>query len=188
MGPYIAMSNPITRRKLLQAGAAASASVLIGPAAMARTYAANEKIRFALDRHRRHGRQGRGRGLRRADHRGGRRGCQPRRRLDQEDQEPVRRREDLHRLPQALRRAEAARRRLGCHARSPSLPRHRPRPRRRAGRLLREAAVPRHLRGPQAARAGQGEEGRHADGQPGPLRRARPAAVRVDLAGNASAT
>ena len=42
------MNNPITRRKLLQAGAAASASVLIGPAAMARTYSANEKIRFAL--------------------------------------------------------------------------------------------------------------------------------------------
>jgi predicted dehydrogenase len=42
------MSNAITRRKLLQAGAVASASVLIGPAAMARTYAANEKIRFAL--------------------------------------------------------------------------------------------------------------------------------------------
>ena len=42
------MSNVITRRKLLQAGAAASASVLIGPAAMARTYSANEKIRFAL--------------------------------------------------------------------------------------------------------------------------------------------
>jgi len=42
------MSNPITRRKLLRAGAAASASVLIGPAAMARTYSANEKIRFAL--------------------------------------------------------------------------------------------------------------------------------------------
>ena len=42
------MSNPITRRKLLRAGAAASASVLIVPAAMARTYSANEKIRFAL--------------------------------------------------------------------------------------------------------------------------------------------
>ena len=42
------MNNPITRRRLLQAGAAASASVLIGPAAMARTYAANEKIRFGL--------------------------------------------------------------------------------------------------------------------------------------------
>ena len=42
------MSTRITRRKLLQSGAAASAAVLIGPAAMARTYAANEKIRFAL--------------------------------------------------------------------------------------------------------------------------------------------
>ena len=42
------MNNPISRRKLLQAGAVASASVLIGPAAMARTYSANEKIRFAL--------------------------------------------------------------------------------------------------------------------------------------------
>jgi predicted dehydrogenase len=41
------MSNSITRRNLLRAGAAASASVLIGPVAMARTYAANEKIRFA---------------------------------------------------------------------------------------------------------------------------------------------
>ena len=42
------MSRPISRRKLLQAGAAASASLLIGPAAMARTYSANEKIRFVL--------------------------------------------------------------------------------------------------------------------------------------------
>ncbi len=42
------MRNSITRRRLLQAGAAASASLLIGPAAMARTYSANEKIRFAL--------------------------------------------------------------------------------------------------------------------------------------------
>ena len=42
------MRNSITRRRLLQAGAAASASLLIGPASMARTYAANEKIRFAL--------------------------------------------------------------------------------------------------------------------------------------------
>jgi predicted dehydrogenase len=43
------MSTAITRRRVLQAGAAASAaSVLIGPAAMARTYSANEKIRFAL--------------------------------------------------------------------------------------------------------------------------------------------
>ena len=42
------MSNRITRREVLQAGVAASAaSVLIGPAAMARTYSANEKIRFA---------------------------------------------------------------------------------------------------------------------------------------------
>ncbi len=45
---HIAMKHIITRRKLLQAGAAASASLLIGPAAMARTYSANEKIRFAL--------------------------------------------------------------------------------------------------------------------------------------------
>jgi predicted dehydrogenase len=46
------MSKRITRRRILQAGTAASvsavASVLIGPAAMARTYSANEKIRFAL--------------------------------------------------------------------------------------------------------------------------------------------
>ncbi len=42
------MKNQITRRRVLQAGAAASASILIGPAAMARTYTANEKIRFAL--------------------------------------------------------------------------------------------------------------------------------------------
>ena len=41
------MSNPITRRDFLRAGAAASSSLLIGPAAMARTYSANEKIRFA---------------------------------------------------------------------------------------------------------------------------------------------
>jgi len=42
------MSHPINRRNLLRAGAATSASVLIVPAAMARTYSANEKIRFAL--------------------------------------------------------------------------------------------------------------------------------------------
>jgi predicted dehydrogenase len=42
------MNTQINRRKLLQAGAAASASLLIGPAAMGRTYQANEKIRFAL--------------------------------------------------------------------------------------------------------------------------------------------
>ena len=42
------MKNQITRRRLLKTVAAASASVLIGPAAMARTYSANEKIRFAL--------------------------------------------------------------------------------------------------------------------------------------------
>ena len=42
------MRNPITRRQVLRAGAAASASLLIGPATMARTYSANEKIRFAL--------------------------------------------------------------------------------------------------------------------------------------------
>ena len=41
------MTNPISRRSVLQAGAAASASLLIGPASMARTYEANEKIRFA---------------------------------------------------------------------------------------------------------------------------------------------
>ncbi len=40
------MSNPITRRDLLRTGAAASASLVIGSATMARTYAANEKIRF----------------------------------------------------------------------------------------------------------------------------------------------
>jgi len=40
------MGNPVTRRDLLRAGAAASASLLVGPAAMARTFAANEKIRF----------------------------------------------------------------------------------------------------------------------------------------------
>ncbi len=42
------MRNQITRRSLLKTVAAASASVLIGPAAMARTYSANDKIRFAL--------------------------------------------------------------------------------------------------------------------------------------------
>jgi len=42
------MSNRITRRKFLQAGAAAAASVLICSAPTARTYAANNKIRFAL--------------------------------------------------------------------------------------------------------------------------------------------
>jgi predicted dehydrogenase len=43
------MKKTLTRRELLQTTAAATAaSVLIGPAAMARTYAANEKIRFAL--------------------------------------------------------------------------------------------------------------------------------------------
>ena len=42
------MHNRITRRRVLQAGVATSASLLIGPAAMARTYSANEKIRFAL--------------------------------------------------------------------------------------------------------------------------------------------
>lgn len=42
------MSTTISRRRLLRAGAAASTSVLIVPAAMARTYAANEKIRFGL--------------------------------------------------------------------------------------------------------------------------------------------
>ena len=41
------LSKPITRRDLLRAGAAASGSLLIGPAAWARTYSANEKIRFA---------------------------------------------------------------------------------------------------------------------------------------------
>jgi len=40
------MSNPITRRELFRTGAAASASLVIGSAAMARTYGANEKIRF----------------------------------------------------------------------------------------------------------------------------------------------
>jgi predicted dehydrogenase len=45
----INMAQPITRRKLLQTGLAASAaSVLIGPASWARTYSANEKIRFGL--------------------------------------------------------------------------------------------------------------------------------------------
>ena len=48
MGSPITMHNPITRRRVLQAGVATSASLLIGPAAMARTYSANEKIRFAL--------------------------------------------------------------------------------------------------------------------------------------------
>jgi predicted dehydrogenase len=43
----INMKTRIPRRKILQAGAAA-ASLLIGPASLARTYAANEKIRFAL--------------------------------------------------------------------------------------------------------------------------------------------
>ncbi len=42
------MSRLITRRNILKTGAVASASLLIGPASMARTYAANEKIRFAL--------------------------------------------------------------------------------------------------------------------------------------------
>jgi len=42
------MKTSITRRRLLQAGAAASASLLIGPASMAQKYSANEKIRFAL--------------------------------------------------------------------------------------------------------------------------------------------
>ena len=42
------MKNHITRRKLIQTGAAVSATMLIGPAAMARTYKANEKIRFGL--------------------------------------------------------------------------------------------------------------------------------------------
>src|SRR5215217_371887 len=42
------MTKRITRRSILKSGAAASAAtLLIGPAAMARTYAANEKIRFA---------------------------------------------------------------------------------------------------------------------------------------------
>jgi predicted dehydrogenase len=42
------MRSSITRRRVLQAGAATSASLLIGPASWARTYAANEKIRFGL--------------------------------------------------------------------------------------------------------------------------------------------
>lgn len=41
-------SSAITRRRLLQAGAAVSVPLLFGPAAMARSYASNEKIRFAL--------------------------------------------------------------------------------------------------------------------------------------------
>ena len=41
------MRNQVTRRTFLCAGAAASASLILGPAALARTYAANEKIRFA---------------------------------------------------------------------------------------------------------------------------------------------
>jgi len=45
--PHVIMGNPITRRDLLRAGATASASLLVGSAAMARTYSANEKIRFA---------------------------------------------------------------------------------------------------------------------------------------------
>jgi predicted dehydrogenase len=42
------MKTSLSRRKVLQTGAAAAASVIIGPATMARTYSANEKIRFAL--------------------------------------------------------------------------------------------------------------------------------------------
>ncbi len=41
------MNKSITRRNFLRTGAAASASIFIIPAASARTYAANEKIRFA---------------------------------------------------------------------------------------------------------------------------------------------
>ncbi len=41
------MNNKITRRNLLRAGAAGSSALLIGSGAMARTYSANEKIRFA---------------------------------------------------------------------------------------------------------------------------------------------
>jgi len=42
------LNHAITRRDVLRAaGAAAASSLLIGPAAMARTYSANEKIRFA---------------------------------------------------------------------------------------------------------------------------------------------
>ena len=42
------MKKSITRRNFLRASAAVSASMLIVPAATARTYSANEKIRFAL--------------------------------------------------------------------------------------------------------------------------------------------
>jgi hypothetical protein len=41
------MNSPLTRRALLRGGAAASASLLVGPAALARAYSANGKIRFA---------------------------------------------------------------------------------------------------------------------------------------------
>ena len=51
----------------------------------------------------------------------------------------------------------------------------------RQARLLPEAADPRHLRGPRAGPGGQGVQGGHADGHPGPLRRRRPADLRVDL-------
>ena len=41
-------AGPISRRRVLALGAAASASLLVGPASMAQTHAANGKIRFAL--------------------------------------------------------------------------------------------------------------------------------------------
>ena len=166
------MKTPITRRKLLQAGTVASASLLVGPASMARTYAANEKIRFALVGI---GGMG-GKGVDRASgeqivaaadvdvhHAGG-------------SIKKIKSRfpeakiySDYRKLFDEQKHLDAAWVATPDHSHFPPASR----PRRRAGRLLREAAVPRYLRGPQAAQTRQGKEGRHADGKPGPFRRER---------------
>ena len=82
-------TGPISRRRVLALGAAASASLLVGPASMARTYAANGEDPLRPHRRGRHGQQGRGRGFRRADRGGRRRGYRRGRRRAPDDYEPV---------------------------------------------------------------------------------------------------
>ena len=68
-------------------------------------------------------------------------------------------------VPQGHRRG------AGLHAGPPPCPGGHPRDPPRQARLLPEAAGPQHLRVPRPGRGRQAEQGPHADGQPGPLRR-----------------
>ena len=87
----------------------------------------------------------------------------------------------VHRLPRDARQAEGHRRRGGRHARSPARRHRAGRDGSRQARLRAEAA---HLVGRRGAAAGEEggrHEGRHADGQPGPLVRRRAAGERAHL-------